>query len=836
MKNKIITALILFVFFSASKALCANSFISFSAGDILLNDNNEVAIYVDNNDCKGVLTAAKNLATDINKVCGANTRINADINSAKIIIGTIGHSSAIDKIMKQRKSELKQLKGKREMFIIMVENNQLVIAGSDRRGTIYGIYEMSKQIGVSPWYYWADTPIEQHKLIYIKKGIYTDGEPAVRYRGIFLNDEAPCLTTWVKNTFGTNYGNHEFYGKVFELILRLKGNLLWPAMWGWAFYADDELNSKTADEMGVIIGTSHHEPMARNHQEWARNRDKYGKWNYNTNQQVLDKFFKEGIERRQGTEDIVTIGMRGDGDEAMSEESDVALLERIIKNQRKIISDVTKQKAEKTPQMWALYKEVMDYYDKGMKVPEDVTMLLCDDNWGNVRRVPSKEEAKRAGGWGLYYHVDYVGAPRNSKWINVTPIQNMWEQLSLASEYGIDRIWILNVGDLKPMEYPISLFLDMAWNPKKYKEDNITDHTLDFCKQQFGEEQAEEAARLLNLCCKYNGRITAEMLDRNTYNLETGEWEKVVNDYLKLEAEALRQFITLKDEYKDTYREIILFPIQAMGNIYQMYYAQAMNHKLYKNNDPEANIWADKVEEAFKRDSLLCAQYNHEIAGGKWNGMMIQKHIGYTNWNDDFEKDIMPEVFRIGNSSAGGFVHKACNGYVAFEAEHFYDKKDAQEAKWTVIPYMGRTLSGIALRPYNKTVDGAELAYRFTTDGKYEGEVKIHVVVKSTLDFLNKGGLVYNVSLDGSKPQAINFNKNLNESSENIYTIYYPTVARRVVESVITLPLGKTDGNIHEIRLTPSDPGIVFEKIVVDMGGYKDSYLFMKESEKSRKM
>lgn len=576
-------------------------------------------------------------------MCGSATNIVTNSINARIIVGTIGHSKAIDKIMKLRKSDMKQLKGKREMFIITVEGNQLVIAGSDRRGTIYGIYELSRQIGVSPWYYWADTPIEKHSRIYINKGVYTDGEPAVRYRGIFLNDEAPCLTTWVKNTFGTDYGNHEFYAKVFELILRLKGNLLWPAMWGWAFYADDELNSKTADEMGVIIGTSHHEPMARNHQEWARNRDKYGKWNYNTNQEVIDKFFKEGIERRQGTEDIVTIGMRGDGDEAMSETADVALLEKIVRNQRNIIKDVTGQSADKTPQMWALYKEVMDYYDKGMKVPEDVTMLLCDDNWGNVRRVPNAKEVKRAGGWGLYYHVDYVGAPRNSKWLNVTPIQNMWEQLSLAYEYGIDRIWILNVGDLKPMEYPISLFLDMAWNPKRYCESNITDHTLDFCRQQFGADQAEEAARLLNLCCKYNGRITAEMLDCNTYNLETGEWEKAVNDYIKLEAEALRQFITLKDEYKDTYREIILFPIQAMGNIYQMYYAQAMNHKLYKDNDPDANLWADKVEEAFKRDSVLCAQYNHDIAGGKWNGMMIQKHIGYTNWNDDSRKTSCPK-------------------------------------------------------------------------------------------------------------------------------------------------------------------------------------------------
>lgn len=833
MKNKIVAAFILLIFIPSVKALCANTFVSFSAGDIMLNAENNVTIFVDNNDCKGVLTAAKNLATDINKVCGSATNIVTNSTNARIIAGTIGHSQAIDKIMKQRKSDMKQLKGKREMFIITVEGNQLVIAGSDRRGTIYGIYELSRQIGVSPWYYWADTPIEKHARIYINKGVYTDGEPAVRYRGIFLNDEAPCLTTWVKNTFGTDYGNHEFYAKVFELILRLKGNLLWPAMWGWAFYADDELNSKTADEMGVIIGTSHHEPMARNHQEWARNRDKYGKWNYNTNQEVIDKFFKEGIERRQGTEDIVTIGMRGDGDEAMSENADVALLEKIVRNQRNIIKDVTGLSADKTPQMWALYKEVMDYYDKGMKVPEDVTMLLCDDNWGNVRRVPNAKEVKRAGGWGLYYHVDYVGAPRNSKWLNVTPIQNMWEQLSLAYEYGIDRIWILNVGDLKPMEYPISLFLDMAWNPKRYSESNITDHTIDFCRQQFGDDQAEEAARLLNLCCKYNGRITAEMLDCNTYNLETGEWEKVVNDYLKLEAEALRQFITLKDEYKDTYREIILFPIQAMGNIYQMYYAQAMNHKLYKNNDPDANLWADKVEEAFKRDSVLCTQYNHDIAGGKWNGMMIQKHIGYTNWNDDFEKDKLPEVFRIAdNGTEGGFIHKASNGYVAFEAEHYYAKNDAKEAKWTIIPFMGRTLSGIVLRPYNKPVSGAGLTYKFVTDGKYEGDVKIHIVVKSTLDFLNKGGLVYNVSLDGGKAQAVNFNKNLNEDKDNIYTVYYPTVARRVVESVITLPLGKTDGNIHEITLMPSDPGIVFEKIVVDMGGYKDSYLFMKCSDK----
>lgn len=428
--------------------------------------------------------------------------------------------------MKQKRINGNLLKGKREKFIITLTDGQLVIAGSDRRGTIYGIYELSQQMGVSPWYDWADVPIEHHDSIFVNKGIYTDGEPAVRYRGIFLNDEAPCLTSWVKNTYGTEYGDHRFYQRVFELVLRLRGNMMWPAMWGWAFYADDAENEKTADEMGVVMSTSHHEPMARNHQEYARNRKGWGPWNYQKNKTNLQKFFREGIERMKGTEQIVTIGMRGDGDEAMSEEADTKLMTNIINDQRKIIADVTGKKASETPQVWALYKEVLDYYDKGMKVPDDVTLLLCDDNWGNVRRVPNAKERKHKGGWGLYYHVDYVGAPRNSKMLNVTPVQNPWEQLTLAYENGIDRLWILNVGDLKPMEYPISQFMDMAWNPRKYDVNNITRHTRDWCAQQFGEEQADEAARLLNLICKYNGRCTPEMLDKTPTAWKTANGRK----------------------------------------------------------------------------------------------------------------------------------------------------------------------------------------------------------------------------------------------------------------------------------------------------------------------
>ena len=850
----------------------ADKFVFFQQGDLLLNADNQVQIYLDHNDCRGVSYAVQALIKDIQKVSGSSASIITDFTTsskgsasksskgnasrANILVGTIGHSAAIDRLVKLRRLDAKLLQGKYEKFIITLIDGQLVIAGSDRRGTIYGIYELSQQMGVSPWYDWADVPIEHHDSIFVNKGIYTDGEPAVRYRGIFLNDEAPCLTSWVKNTYGTEYGDHRFYQRVFELVLRLRGNMMWPAMWGWAFYADDPENEKTADEMGIVMGTSHHEPMARNHQEYARNREGWGAWNYQKNKQGLQKFFREGIERMKGTEQIVTIGMRGDGDEAMSEDADTKLMQQIIADQRQIISDVTGKKASETPQVWALYKEVLDYYDKGMKVPDDVTLLLCDDNWGDVRRVPNAQERKHKGGWGLYYHVDYVGAPRNTKFLNVTPVQNPWEQLTLAYENGIDRLWILNVGDLKPMEYPISQFMDMAWNPHKYSVEHITDHTRDFCMQQFGgarlssndglgkeqadidyfgkadsdhfgKSQAEEAARILNLICKYNGRCTAEMLDKDTYDLESGEWQEGVNQYLKLEADALRQYNTLPTAYHDAYRQLILFPVEVMSNLHQMYFAQAQNHKYYEQGNPLANEWADECERLFKRDAELCDFYNHKMSNGKWNGMMTQKHIGYTSWNDDFEKDTCPPLHRIEKADEGGNVIADENGVVSIEAPYFFSKTDA-EAKWTKIPFMGKSLAGMTLMPYTQSVKGASITYKFkmtSSHGKASHseassqpgkKVRIHIITKSTLDYLNKGGLTYSVSLDGASPIQVNFNKDLNEKPENIYNLYYPTIATRIIDKVIELELPALSDGIHTLTLTPHDPAIIFEKIVVD--------------------
>ena len=847
--KKLIATFILFTTLLPCVLAQVGSFVDFedNGGLLIVSQGNAPTISVDANEYKGVSIAVNNLCNDIFNVSGVKPQVNQQ--GGKIVVGTIDKSQYIKDLIKRQKLDGSQLQGKCEKYILTTIDGTVIIAGSDMRGTIYGIYELSKQIGVSPWYWWADIAIEKHDKIYIKKGSFTDGEPAVRYRGIFLNDEAPCLSNWVKEKFPDSECpsanpdlakgmNHNFYSKVFELLLRLKANYMWPAMWGNAFYADDNLNSKTASEMGIIMGTSHHEPMARNHQEWARNRKANGPWDYEKNQKVIDQFFREGIRRTKDNEDIITIGMRGDGDAPMGGkeghddeyerqvDKNKKLMERIFNNQRKIIAQETGKPASQRQQVWALYKEVQDFYDAGLKVPDDVIILVSDDNWGNIRRVP---DTQHKGGWGIYYHVDYVGAPRNSKWLNVTQTQQMFEQLLLAYDFGIDKLWILNVGDLKPMEYPIQLFCDMAYRPKSYNLQNVTDHTENFFEKVVGKDLSKEAARIYNRNCQYMARVTPEMLDVNTYNVQTGEFRQVTDEYLRLETEALRLYLQLPEKYKDAYYQLVLFPVQAMANLYDMYYAQAMNRYCAVNNDPDANYWADKVSECFKRDSLLCTQYNNDLANGKWHNMMIQKHIGYKSWNDNFPHEMLPETKRINQSTDGGFVFEPSNGYVSMEAEHFYEAKSDGDVKWEVYPYYGRTRSAVALTPYTKPVGNSSLTYRFKLPEGYADSIKVHVIVKSTLDFQNRGGHEYTVSVDGQVVKTVNFNHDLLDKQPYAYTSFYPTVARRVVEKIVGFKVDKS--NYHTLTITPKHSGIVFEKFVIDFGGYKGEYLFGKESE-----
>ncbi len=847
----------------------AEQFVSFTpvSQAVALSEKSEekpVIIVSDQSDYKGISIALESFKSDLKMATGREAVISSDLKAGpRLLIGSLDKSSFIKRLVKEKLIDGKALKGKREKYLLTtlhnplgVEGDVIVIAGSDKRGTIYGIYELSRQMGVSPWHWWADVPVECHENVYILPGIYTDGEPTVHYRGIFLNDEAPCLSGWVKEKFPdsecptalkTARGfNHHFYTRVFELLLRLKANYLWPAMWSNAFYADDPMNSVVADEMGIMMGTSHHEPMARNHQEWARHRKEYGVWDYETNQEVIDRFFREGIERSKNNEDIITIGMRGDGDAPMGgkeghddeyvsrDDHNKKLLERIIKNQRQIIKEVTGKNPAKRQQVLAIYKEVQRLFDLGMEVPEDVLILLCDDNWGNIRRVPALDKRNHKGGWGMYYHVDYVGAPRSSKWTNITPVAHLWEQMNLAYEYGIDRMWILNVGDLKPMEYPIQLFLDMAWRPADFTSDNFRDHTLEFCRSCFGEQEAKEAARILETYSIYNGRVTPEMLSPKTYNLVSGEYLAVKDAYKSLEADALRQYLTLPAAYKDAYYQLILFPVQAMANLYEMYYAVAMNHHLYAAGNPDANQWADKAEACFARDKWINDQYNHELAGGKWNHLMDEVHIGYTSWSGP-KQSIMPEVKRFENPETlcGGYRFEARHGRVSMEAEHYFAVESPAASVWTVIPTMGRTRSAMALLPHTASTEGGTISYKMRFGKTSPSEVKVHVVTNSTLPFLRKEGHRYTIAMDGGEGKTINYNGRYTE--ENQWEMY-DIVATRVIETITPISLGKADAEgYHTLTISPLDPGLVIEKIVIDCGGYEKSHLFGDESPCSRK-
>ncbi|HOV36958.1 MAG TPA: glycosyl hydrolase 115 family protein [Dysgonamonadaceae bacterium] len=835
MKSKLIYIGFLVIIALSGKAQNAPDLVCFLGGDdvFALTTKNEAtfSILSDSADFVAMQLALANLQNDFLAVAGKKPALtyNTKTKSVKLIVGTIGKSEFINQLANKSIINKTDLLGKHEKFIIQTVKHPfegideaLVIAGSNKRGTVYGIYELSRQIGVSPWYYWADVPVRKSKNIYIKRGIYTAGEPAVEYRGIFINDEEPALGNWVRATFGGF--NHPFYEKVFELILRLKGNFLWPAMWGKAFYDDDPQNAVLADEMGVVIGTSHHEPMARAHVEWSR----YGKgeWNYQTNKKVLKQFWTEGFKRAYGTECLITVGMRGDGDEPMSEESNIKLLEKIISDQRSIISEISGKDAAKTPQVWALYKEVQDYYDKGMRVPDDVTLLLCDDNWGNVRKLPLPDAPKRKGGYGMYYHFDYVGGPRNYKWINVSQVQRIWEQMSLTYQHGVDKLWIVNVGDLKPMEYPISFFLDMAWNPNQFTADNLREHTEKWCAEQFGEKYAKESARLIDTYTKYNHRITPELLNDTIYSLENyNEFQQVTSEYVKLALDAFRLYQQIPDETKDAFDELVLFPINACSNLYEMYFAVAKNKQLGKQNNTEANTWADEVKKCFERDSLLTLHYNTEIAGGKWKHMMDQIRIGYTYWHEPKQR-VMPEVKYVTPSADEKnkkFVES--DGYISIEAEHFNRAKGNERIEWKVIPNLGKTLSGVTTFPQNEyptPEDSIYLEYDVIT--RSTGNFPIHVLVSPTLNFNNNKGLRYGISVDNQEEKIVNMNGKYDTK------LLEKWQAQRINET-ITTHVFQSAGK-HVIRFRVLDPGIVLQKIIIDTGSLKKSYLGAPESKR----
>lgn len=841
-------------FFPAAMLLClAQAF----AQDLVTATNEpgafpvlHASLYADTADDAVVRKAASLLQQDMEQVSGKRPGLYLQLPASAqnlVIIGSINRSPLIRQLIRSGKLHVDRIKGKWEAFQVSIIDHPtkniahaLVIAGSDRRGAAYGVFELSRQMGVSPCYWWADVPVKKSNDLYVPARTSMVQAPSVKYRGIFINDEAPALSGWTKEKFGGF--NHRFYEKVFELILRLKGNYIWPAMWGNAFYDDDSLNMQTADDYGIVIGTTHHEPLMRAHDEWRRYGK--GKWDYDSNEVRLKQFWKQGLERAGHTEKIVSIGMRGDGDKPMTQGTAIALLERIVKDQRNIIEEVTHEPAAHTPQLWALYKEVQDYYDQGMRVPDDVTLLLCDDNWGNIRRLPRLTDKPRAGGYGIYYHFDYVGGPRNYKWINTNNIARTWEQMHLARAYGVDRIWIVNVGDIKPMEFPISFFLDYAWDPSKWNEDNLRRYYEQWAGEQFGKTYEKEIGEMIRTYSQYIARRKPELLSPDTYSLiNYNEAANVTEDFKELQRRAEHIQRLLPSGYRDAFFQLVLHPVMATANLYELYLAVARNRWYASQGLPEANKYADEAKQLFENDSLIAVQY-HQLHNGKWNHMMDQTHIGYTYWQQP-PYNRMPEVKYIDASAADGAgwpslpsgeerpvsqhagknTFSEVDGYVSLEAAHWTRAISPAGIQWKAIPGIGKSGDGITTFPVTAPVTApGQRQGKIAPHVEYDfyvydsGKVTIRALFSPTLNIHNDEGLQYGISIDDEQPQIISINKDDNNTG---------TWENWVANNIII----KNSGHVlaragkHVLKFWRVSPAVVLQKLVIDLGGWKPSYL-----------
>lgn len=805
-------------------------------------------ILIDPQDNKTITKAAQLFQSDLEKTTNQKHPLwNTLEKRNTIILAGDLQSKYIQQLVQSGKIKVQDIENQWEKFkIFTLKNpfpkvkNAIVILGSDRRGTAFGMMELSRQMGVSPWNWWADVPVTKHPQLFIAKNAIIEDAPKVKYRGIFINDEEPALGPWAREKFGGI--NHLFYGKVFELLLRLKANFMWPAMWGKSFNNDDSLNFPTADTFGIVMGNSHHEPLMRAQAEWH----KYGKghWDFTKNKAVLNQFWNKGMESTKPYEKVVTIGMRGDGDEPMQEGTATKLLEDIVKDQREIIAKTSGKPAEETPQLWALYKEVQDYYDAGMRVPDDVTLLLSDDNWGNIRRLPNLQAKPRKGGYGIYYHLDYVGDPRNYKWINTNNISRIWEQMNLAYQYDAKQIWILNVGDLKPMEFPINFFLDYAWNPDQIKRNDLRQYSIHWSQEQFGKNVADSVAYLIDTYAQFSARRKPELINENSFSLQNyNEFSRLTGDFIQLHHQAISLENKIQSNQKDAYYQLVLHPIEALSNLYKLYFYTALNHQAYKDWNMWSNVYADSVKQLYLNDSMISLKYNR-LNHGKWNHMMDQTHIGYTYWQQPdnnsmptlqyrppgdkyIGKEIKPEAVINPMTSTKNPIFQAENGYVSILANHFTSAKQGIHNQWETIYNIGRESDGMETFPVNVRNESdfatmPQLKYLFQATSK--DSIKLHTFYSPTLNFMHsKTGLRIAIAIDDETPQIISINKD-----ESDHLKWQQWVANNVIEKISMHHLGS--GNNHTITVYGMDPGIVLQKLIIDLGGLQKSYLGPQET------
>lgn len=633
----------------------------------LVKAGKAAGIYVDkaSGDVSGLNHVAQKIKADIELVTGVSPSLDGELTDGfQIVAGTIGSSPVLDGMIADGKLDVKAIQGKRECYALRLVENKLVVVGTETVATLHGMYHISEKIGVSPWVYWADVmPKKQDEIVFGDDIEFTGKEPSVKFRGFFMNDEWPSLGNFVMNTFGDF--NVKFYDAVFDLLLRLKGNYFWPAMWSASLCLDggedDPLaNVKLATDLGITIGNSHHEPLMRSSEEWDKvktdtNNVGYGKdWNYYTNGEGLYRYWEDGVERNKGFRHMITIGMRGERDTTMlpegsSIQENVELLRKIISDQKEIISA---KGCDQMPKMLALYKEVEEYYYGGNGVKglkdwdglDDTILLLSDDNFANVRTLPTDENRDRKAGWGLYYHFDYHGAPISYEWVNSTPLPKVWEQLTMAYEYGIRDLWIVNVGDIRPDELPLSYYMALAYDYEEYGIDhpNSTDTFLGkWVEQQFGsyvedEDVKADIVSVLKAYTRMHGNRRPETTHPDTYHpTHYGETDQMIALCNRIICMADDVDQKIPEECKASYYGLVYYPAVAGANVQLMNLYTAKNLFYAENEAAAATDYAHLVEQCIAYDKKLTDYYNEEMADGKWKGMMLSAHVCFENWNDE---------------------------------------------------------------------------------------------------------------------------------------------------------------------------------------------------------
>lgn len=752
-----------------------------------LRSDQPVKLACDNAEEKVVQTALKLFIRDYQSVFSASAAV--DARQGNIIVGTVGKSP----LLKTVSADVSALAGKKQAFLLQVlPDGKLLVAGSDSHGTAYGIMELSRLIGVSPWEWWADVTPEKKISFVLPAEYQTLQSPSVEYRGIFINDEDWGLMPWSSQTYEpSDVKGHigpKTNARIFELLLRLRANTYWPAMHECTLpFFLTEGNRKVAEEYGIFIGSSHCEPMVCSAAgEWRRRGQ--GDYDYVNNSASVYKFWEDRVKEVAQQGNIYTLGMRGVHDGQMQGAKTVAeqkaVLERVLKDQRGLLQKYVNKDVTTIPQAFIPYKEVLDIYNAGLQVPDDVTLIWCDDNYGYIRHFPTAEERARKGGNGIYYHVSYWGRPHDYLWLGTFSPYLLHQQMKLAYDRGIQKMWVLNVGDIKPAEYQIELFLDMAWNIDEVNEIGVTAHLKSWLEREFGSNCAEELLPAMEAHYQLSYIRKPEFMG-NTREEERDPKYKVIKDLPWSEqtiSERLRSYTVLSDvveriesnipaDRQDAYFQLVKYPVQA---------AAQMNRKILTAQFARHSKadWRQS-DAAFDSIASLTQQYN-SLQNGKWNRMM------------DFQPRKLPVFKRV--------EHTAATEPMVTDRK-ILCKWNAMECTYgKPVPYEGlgyeRKAAGIR--------KGSSLTFAFDDYGKDSVEVEIRLLPSHPLD---EKQLRFAISVDEAVPQTVSY-ETKGRSEE-----WKENVLRNQAIRKVTLPINKQAS--HKLVITALDEGVVLDQVIL---------------------